>query len=105
LTLASKDQLTGAWSREFGLAELARELKRAHRTGATLVLALVGIDGLKQVNDTEGRLAGDELLRLIGGLCMPPSVPTTSWCATPTTSCSAPCRTLGSPRLGHASTR
>jgi diguanylate cyclase (GGDEF)-like protein len=66
LALASKDQLTGAWSREFGLAELARELKRARRTGTTLVLALVGIDGLKQVNETEGSLAGDELLRLIG---------------------------------------
>jgi diguanylate cyclase (GGDEF)-like protein len=66
LTLASKDQLTGAWSREFGLAELARELRRSQRAGTTLVLAFVGVDGLKQINDSEGRAAGNELLRLIG---------------------------------------
>lgn len=66
LMRASKDQLTGAWSREFGLAELARELRRSHRSGTTLVLAFVGVDRLKQINDTEGRQAGDELLRLLG---------------------------------------
>jgi len=37
-----------------------------HRTGAVLVLAFVGVIGLKQVNDSEGQLAGDALLRLVG---------------------------------------
>ena len=52
LKLATTDELTGAWTRKFGLEEVSRELERAHRTGATLVLAFVDVDGLKQVNDS-----------------------------------------------------
>jgi diguanylate cyclase (GGDEF)-like protein len=63
---ATTDELTGAWTRKFGLEEVSRELERAHRTGATLVLAFVDVDGLKAVNDTKGHLAGDALLRLLG---------------------------------------
>ncbi len=66
LTRAVTDELTGAWGRKFGLAELSRELERAQRTGAKLVLAFVDVDGLKEVNDTEGHPAGDALLRLVG---------------------------------------
>jgi diguanylate cyclase (GGDEF)-like protein len=66
LELARKDHATGAWTRGFGLEEVARELRRAHRTDSTLVLALVDIDGFRQVSDTAGRLAGDELLQLVG---------------------------------------
>lgn len=63
---ATTDELTGARTREFGLEEAGRELERAHRTGAALVLAFVDVDGLKQVNDSQGHLAGDALLRLVG---------------------------------------
>ena len=66
LRLATTDELTGAWTRKFGLEEVSHELERAHRTGATLVLAFVDVDGLKQVNDSQGHLAGDALLRLVG---------------------------------------
>src|SRR5438067_6464486 len=66
LKLAITDQLTGALTRRFGLEEVSRELERSHRTGATLVLAFVDVDGLKQVNDSQGHLAGDALLRLVG---------------------------------------
>jgi diguanylate cyclase (GGDEF)-like protein len=45
---------------------VSRELERAHRTGARLVLAFVDVDGLKAVNDSQGHLAGDALLRLLG---------------------------------------
>jgi diguanylate cyclase (GGDEF)-like protein len=61
------DELTGARTRMFGLEEVARDLDRAHRTGGTLVLAFVDVDGLKQVNDADGHLAGDALLTLVGG--------------------------------------
>jgi len=66
LKLATTDELTGGWTRKFGLEEVSRELERAHRTGAGLVLAFVDIDGLKALNDSEGHLAGDALLRLLG---------------------------------------
>ena len=45
---------------------MSRELERAHRTGATLVLAFIDVDGLKQVNDRQGHQAGDALLQLVG---------------------------------------
>lgn len=66
LKLATTDELTSAWTRKFGLEEVSRELERAHRTGATLLLAFVDVDGLKQVNDSHGHLAGDALLHLVG---------------------------------------
>jgi diguanylate cyclase (GGDEF)-like protein len=66
LRRATTDELTGARTRTFGLDEITRELERAHRTGGRLVLAFVDVDGLKQVNDTQGHLAGDVLLRLVG---------------------------------------
>jgi diguanylate cyclase (GGDEF)-like protein len=66
LELASKDQLTGTWARRFGLKEISRELTRAHRAGTTLVLAFIDVDGLEHVNNSEGHLAGDELLQLLG---------------------------------------
>jgi diguanylate cyclase (GGDEF)-like protein len=66
LRRATTDELTGARTRTFGLDEITRELERAHRTGGTLLLAFVDVDGLKEVNDTQGHLAGDALLRLVG---------------------------------------
>jgi diguanylate cyclase (GGDEF)-like protein len=66
LKLATMDELTGALTRKFGLEEVSRELERAHRTGATFVLAFADVDGLKAVNDSQGHLAGDALLRLLG---------------------------------------
>ena len=66
LKFATTDELTGAWTRRFGLEEMSRELERAHRTGASLMLAFIDVDGLKQVNDSQGHLAGDMLLRRVG---------------------------------------
>jgi diguanylate cyclase (GGDEF)-like protein len=66
LKLATTDELTGARTRKLGLEEVSRELERAHRTGAGLVLAFLDVDGLKAVNDSQGHLAGDALLRLLG---------------------------------------
>jgi diguanylate cyclase (GGDEF)-like protein len=66
LRLAATDGLTGAWTRKFGLEEISRELERAHRTGGRLVVAFIDVDGLKEVNDSQGHLAGDGLLQLLG---------------------------------------
>ena len=66
LKLAAIDELTGAWTRRFGLEEISRELERAHRTGSRLVLAFIDVDGLKEINDQQGHLAGDALLQRLG---------------------------------------
>jgi diguanylate cyclase (GGDEF)-like protein len=66
LKSAATDALTGAWTRRLGLEEVSRELERAHRTGASLVLAFIDVNGLKQLNDSQGHLAGDSLLQLLG---------------------------------------
>ncbi len=66
LNVAATDELTGAWTRRLGLDEVSRELERAHRTGASLVLAFIDVDSLKQLNDSQGHLAGDTLLQLLG---------------------------------------
>lgn len=60
--VAMFDDLTGAYRRGPGLAELEREIGRSARTGEALVLAFIDVDGLKQVNDTHGHDAGDRLL-------------------------------------------
>jgi diguanylate cyclase (GGDEF)-like protein len=66
LNRATTDELTGAWTRGFGVHELSREIERAHRTGSTLTLAFIDVDHLKTLNDTCGHSAGDALLRSIG---------------------------------------
>jgi diguanylate cyclase (GGDEF)-like protein len=66
LRFATTDELTGAWTRKYGLEEVSRELDRAHRTGTPLVLAFVDVDDLKGVNDNQGHLAGDRLLQRVG---------------------------------------
>jgi diguanylate cyclase (GGDEF)-like protein len=63
--LAGIDQLTGVHLRGIGLDEVEREIGRVRRTGAALTLAFVDVNNLKAVNDTEGHLAGDVLLRAV----------------------------------------
>lgn len=65
---ASTDHLTGTYLRGPGHVELERELIRARRTEKPLVLVFIDVDGLKQVNDTQGHGAGDQLLRDIASV-------------------------------------
>jgi diguanylate cyclase (GGDEF)-like protein len=66
LNLATIDELTGARTLRPGMEEISREIERAHRTGGKLVLAFIDVDDLKALNDSQGHVAGDALLRLIG---------------------------------------
>jgi diguanylate cyclase (GGDEF)-like protein len=65
LELAATDELTGARARGIGLDEVAREIERARRTGGKLTLAFIDVDRLKEVNDTLGHPAGDDLLHSV----------------------------------------
>jgi hypothetical protein len=57
---ASRDEVTGLANRAAFTDELARCLRRGN---THLALLLLDFDGFKQVNDTLGHAAGDEVLR------------------------------------------
>jgi diguanylate cyclase (GGDEF)-like protein len=66
VTAASlKDPLTGVLNRRGFLEAAERELVRARRYDHPLALAFVDVRGLKAVNDSEGHLAGDKLLKQV----------------------------------------
>jgi diguanylate cyclase (GGDEF)-like protein len=60
---ALTDPLTGVLNRRGFTEAVERELDRARRHDQRFAIAYVDIRGLKTVNDTQGHLAGDELLR------------------------------------------
>ena len=61
-TLATTDFLTGAFNRQHILSRLESEFARARRYNRPLSVMLYDIDHFKQINDTFGHLAGDQLL-------------------------------------------
>ena len=60
------DPLTGAVTPRHFMEVLGAEISRAHRYGNGFALAYLDLDGFKQVNDTYGHAAGDDVLRWIG---------------------------------------
>jgi len=61
--LAITDTLTGCYNRTFMDEYLPKEIKRAIRYNHPISLIMVDIDNFKQVNDTYGHQAGDEVLK------------------------------------------
>lgn len=61
--LALTDGLTGLGNRAAFDQELEREHARVERHHVSLTVAVIDLDGLKRVNDTDGHGAGDEMLR------------------------------------------
>lgn len=59
---ASHDGLTGVYNRRTFDIILADEFDRASRYGRELSLLVMDIDHFKQVNDTYGHVAGDQIL-------------------------------------------
>ena len=62
---ATRDALTGVLNRGTLMRRMHEELKRTERTGGALGVALFDLDNFKNVNDTFGHLAGDEVLRQV----------------------------------------
>ncbi|MEW9855990.1 putative bifunctional diguanylate cyclase/phosphodiesterase [Novosphingobium sp. M1R2S20] len=63
--LAFHDTLTGLPNRTMFDDRLAHELANARETGDALALHYLDLDGFKNVNDTLGHPAGDELIRAV----------------------------------------
>ena len=60
---ASHDALTGLLNRGALLKTLGRDCSRATREGTPLALVMVDLDHFKNINDTFGHAAGDQVLR------------------------------------------
>jgi two-component system cell cycle response regulator len=70
LSLALTDELTGLYNRRYLLAHLEELLGRVHKDGISVALLLFDIDHFKQVNDTYGHPAGDDVLRELASRTM-----------------------------------
>src|SRR2546428_10058886 len=61
--LALRDELTGLYNRRGFMAIAERQLKVARRSGRSMLLFFVDVDGLKQINDSFGHAEGDCALK------------------------------------------
>jgi len=65
--MAQTDGLTGLLNRRAFEDVLARELERVESNEGSLGVLLLDIDRFKEVNDTLGHMAGDEVIRRVSG--------------------------------------
>jgi len=63
---AITDGLTGVKTHRFFIDALSMEWKRSTRTGKPFTLALIDVDRFKSVNDFQGHLEGDLVLKRLG---------------------------------------
>jgi diguanylate cyclase (GGDEF)-like protein len=68
LSFVNIDEVTSVYSRRYFNARLAEELNRARRYGSMLSLLLIDLDNFKTVNESDGHLQGDAILRRLGRL-------------------------------------
>lgn len=61
--LALQDELTGLYNRRGFLVLAERQLKLARRSGRSLLLFFIDVDGLKEINDLFGHGEGDAALK------------------------------------------
>jgi diguanylate cyclase (GGDEF)-like protein/PAS domain S-box-containing protein len=65
LRLSYTDDLTGIYNHRFFIQQLTLEVERQKRYSTPLSLLMIDIDYFKHYNDTNGHLAGDQVLRAI----------------------------------------
>jgi len=65
---ANIDGLTAVFNKRYFQERLTDEIERAGKEGAGLSLLLLDIDDFKNYNDTNGHVAGDDVLRDVGRL-------------------------------------
>ncbi len=68
LLLSYTDDLTGIYNHRFFIQQLTLEVERQARYASPLSLLMIDIDYFKHYNDTNGHLAGDQVLRAIAFL-------------------------------------
>ena len=64
--MATVDQLTKLYLRDFFFRKLSEEQARARRYGSTFTVLMLDLDSFKEINDRMGHLAGDRYLQKVG---------------------------------------
>ena len=66
--MAYRDPLTNMWNRRYFEERLKEEFSRAERavTARSFSVAVIDINGFKDINDQHGHLVGDDVLRWVG---------------------------------------
>jgi diguanylate cyclase (GGDEF)-like protein len=66
--MAYRDPLTALWNRRFFEERLKEEFSRSRRAGGErkFSVAIIDINGFKEINDEHGHQAGDNLLKWVG---------------------------------------
>lgn len=67
--LSNTDDLTNTFNRRYFFECANLEFERAKRSGLTFTLALLDFDKFKDINDSNGHLAGDAVLKFTAGVC------------------------------------
>jgi len=65
---SSTDELTGLYNRRHLHGALDRELRAAHRYRQPLSVIMLDLDFFKRLNDTQGHMAGDAVLRRVAAI-------------------------------------
>lgn len=65
MKMAITDELTGLFNRRYFMSRLNQEFERVKRYESIFTFIMIDIDFFKNINDTYGHLAGDNVLRSI----------------------------------------
>lgn len=68
LEMSVRDSLTEVYNRRYFELKLKEEVERHQRYGCSLSLIMIDIDFFKQINDTHGHQAGDQVLMEVATL-------------------------------------
>ncbi len=68
LEAAQRDALTGLYNRTYFESALRQRIEYASRRTDTVAVAMIDVDGFKEINDTQGHGLGDLALRQVGEL-------------------------------------